>query len=520
MAQPVEQKDLIEALRDPACYPHPVEHVAVHETHISVVLLAGEYAYKLKKPVDLGFLDFSSLDKRRFYCEEELRVNGRFAAALYLDVVPITCENGSIRLEGAGAPVEYAVRMRRFPQEALLGHLAESGGLTESLVRQLAETVAEFHTSVPAAASDDDYGSVEEIRQRALENFPPLRDMDLDAQSAARLDALERWTREYASRLAPVFDARRDGGWVRECHGDLHLDNMLLWQGRVTLFDAIEFAPDLRWIDTANDLAFTLMDLRYRGETAAANAVLSRYLETTGDYEALRVLPFYIAYRAMVRAKVEAVRCAQARDGAVAASARERLRRYLDVAAACMERPPGLVGITHGLSGSGKSTLAQALVERYGYIRLRSDVERKRLFGLDERECSGSGLATGIYSAEASRRTYERLATLARSVVEAGYQPVVDAAFLRTTERAPFRELAQTLGAEFRIFVTDVDQGTLRERLRRRATAGTDASEADEQVLARQLEIVEPLTPAERTFAISDTAALASTSPIGTETGA
>ncbi len=510
MAQPVAQKDLIEALRDPACYPHPVDHVSVHETHISIVLLAGEYAYKLKKPVNLGFLDFSSLDKRRFYCEEELRVNGRFAAALYLDVVPVTRENGNVRVAGAGTVVEYAVRMQRFPQEALLGHLAESGELTGSLIRQLAETVAEFHKSVPASAPDDAYGSVDEIRQRALENFPPLREMDPVPRSAASIDALESWTREQARHLEPVFEARRGDGRVRECHGDLHLDNMLLWQGRVTLFDAIEFAPDLRWIDTANDLAFVLMDLRYRHEAVAANAVLSRYLEITGDYDALRVLPFYIAYRAMVRAKVEAVRCGQAQDGVAADRARDRLGRYLDVAAGCMERSPRLVAITHGLSGSGKSTLAQALVERHGCIRLRSDVERKRLFGLGERDASNSGLATGIYSAEASRRTYERLATLARSVVEAGYQPVVDAAFLRTAERAPFRALAQELEAEFRIFVTDVDEGTLRERLRRRAAAGADASEADEQVLARQLEIVEPLTPTEQGFAVSGAVAKAS----------
>ncbi|MGD8430137.1 MAG: AAA family ATPase, partial [Ectothiorhodospiraceae bacterium] len=477
-AEQRRQRELVEALRSPDAYPHPVGRVEVLETHISTVLLAGEFAYKLKKPVDLGFVDFTTLEQRRFYCAEEIRVNARAAPTLYLGIVPITIHDGRVRMGNGGDPLEFAVRMRRFPQDALLAEVARKGPLPPALVDRMADVVAAMHDSAPVAAPDSEAGQASVIRERMEENFQSLAELPLNSAVLRTVEALRGHADAHWKRLAPVMKRRRDDGRVRECHGDL------------------------RWIDTASDLAFLLMDLRNRDQPTAANRLLSRYLELTGDYSALGVIDFYVAYRAMVRAKIEGIRWNEARDSDAAAAIESALRRYLELAGR-PSAPPRLLVITHGVSGSGKSTVAEAMVERFGYIRLRSDVERKRAFGLHRLAGSASGTGQGIYTEDATELTYQRLGDLARTAVEAGHVPVVDASFLKASARAEFERLADELQAEFRILDVRADDDVIRRRLRQRAGAGNEPSEADERILDHQLATRDPLTDWEKAHAVT-----------------
>lgn len=446
------------------------------ETHISRVLLTPGFAYKFKKPVVLPFLDYGSVDKRRACCEAELRLNRRYAPGLYLDVV-----------EADGEP---AVRMRRFAEADRLDHVCTRGELTAAQLSGLARTIAAFHAEAAVATAESRFGTPEQVLAPAVENFDEL-DRLLPDQAPA-LAALRQWTGAEFERRRTTLAARKAGGFVRECHGDLHLGNLVLLDGKVTPFDAIEFNEDLRWIDVASEIAFTWIDLIDHGRPGLACWLLNEWLIWSGDFAALSVLRFYAVYRAVVRAKVAAL---QGR----AADATE----YLALAGKLAVAPPRACTITFGLSGSGKTTasstrlLADATAST---IRVRSDVERKRLFGLAPDSDSGGA----IYTADATSRTYGRLLALARQALTDGWPVIVDAAFLRRTEREEFRSLAAALGVPFRILACEAPAGELRRRLLARQA---DASEATVEVLEAQLNWAEPLGADERKLAVPPAAA-------------
>ena len=497
--------NLIAALLRAECFPHEVERpVQLRETHISWILLTGRYAYKIKKPVDFGFLDFSTLDKRRFYCEEEVRLNRRFAPQLYLGVEPVTRRDGRIRMGGDGPAVEYAVKMRQFDDGRLLERLAERGALDDALVDDMAAAIAGFHQRAEPAPDDSPWGDPDDIQHWYQENIDHIRPLLEDDGRLRRLQGLEAWGRGECARLRETLDRRRREGWVRECHGDLHLGNLVCIDGRVTLFDCIEFNPNLRWIDVVSEVAFLYMDLEHRGLRRQARRFLNRYLQHTGDYAGLALLPYYLVYRALVRAKVAILRLAQAPDAQERHRARAAYDAYADLAQR-FTRPgrPALM-ITCGLSGSGKSSLAVRLVEWLGAVQIRSDVERKRLFGLAPEARTGSGVDAGIYTREAGRRTYERLLRLARAVVEAGFPVVVDATFLQRARRDAFRELARATGVPFVILYLQAPVELLKRRVRARERAGRDPSEAGVAVLEEQIRDVEPPTPEEGTLVVVD----------------
>jgi uncharacterized protein len=498
-----EQARLVRALRDPTVHGPGVTAVAVIETHISTVLLTGTHAYKIKKPVNLGFLDFSTLAQRKRCCNDELRLNRRLAPGLYLDVVAISGTPDAPVIGGAGPAIEYAVKMREFAQDGLLPAVLARGGLTAPQVDALAAQVAAFHGRVDVAAAGGPYGSPAAILRYALQNFAQIRPLEPDPADVAVLAALEAWTRrEHAERLE-AFAARQRGGFVRECHGDLHLGNVALVDGALTIFDCLEFNADLRWIDVASEVAFVAMDLADRGRADYAHRFVNAWLEATGDYAALPVLPFYLAYRALVRAKVACLRGAQLAPGPDKAALVAEFRGYLRLAQGYAAPARGAIAITHGPAGSGKTTASQALLEAVGAIRVRSDVERKRLAGLAATADSNSEIAGGIYTDDATARTYARLAELAHAIAANGRIALVDATFLARGARDRFRALAAAIGVPFVILSFAAPEAALRERIVERARRGGDASEADLAVLARQLATQEPLAADELSSVVS-----------------
>jgi aminoglycoside phosphotransferase family enzyme/predicted kinase len=489
----LDHQELVNRLRRPAAYPHPVDRVDCIETHISSVLLAGDYAYKLKKPLDLGFLDFSTPALRHAACIDEVRLNRRTAPQLYLDVVTINGPVEAPTIGGDGEVLDHAVRMRRFDQAGLFAHLLAAGRLSPSLIDAVARHIAEFHAAAAPADAAAGFGTAAAVHFPVRQNFDQIRVRTDDAALRARLERLAQWSEAQFTRLAPVFGRRLAEGRVRECHGDLHLGNLVLLDGAPHLFDAIEFSPSLRWIDVVADVAFLVMDLEARERSDLAHRFLNAYLERSGDYDGLHVLAYYLAYRAMVRAKVAAIRLAQV-DGDERAECVAQLETYVALAERYARPARAALLIACGVSGSGKTRASQPLVEARGVIRVRSDVERKRLVGLAPEARSGAGLGTGLYDAEAGRRTYARLAELAATVVAAARVALVDATFLKRAQRDAFRRLAGEHGVPFVILAFEAPPAVLRERVRRRAAEGSDASEADLAVLDAQLAAREPLT--------------------------
>jgi len=522
-------RQLATALTEPGCYPQPPESVEHLETHISTVLLAGDLVYKLKKPLDLGFLDFTTLERRKFYCDEEIRLNGRLAPELYLGVSAITGSPAAPRVDGQGEPLDHAVRMRRFPQSHRLDHLLARGELTRELVDQLADSIAAFHQSdLTRGPPPPPMDTVAGLQQPVLENLHHLEQLQagdnghadqqqqLDGQgdgqgdgpnhgrapadNRQRLRHLIRWMREQTGNTGPWLAERLKQARVRECHGDLHLQNIVCLEGRPVPFDGIEFSPQLRWIDVISEVAFLTMDLDFNARPDLAARFLSRYLDATGDHGGVALLRYYQAYRALVRAKVQRIMLA---DTGMDAEQHRHARRAWDdyLALAGTYTAPGrpCLTITCGLSGSGKSVRALELVERDGAIRLRSDVERKRIHGLAH---TPAGMDAGIYSAEASRAVYRHLAQVADGLLCAGWPVVVDAACLNRQQRDLFRELAGRRGVPFRILYCTAPMDELRQRIAARAAAGNDPSDADAQVLEAQAERFQPPREDEQAFMI------------------
>jgi predicted kinase len=391
--------------------------------------------------------------------------------------------------------------MRRFDDAQRLDRVCARGQLTAQHVSTLARAIVQLQDCAAVTTDPDGFGSATAALRPALDNLSICEQKNADVLTRARLGVLRQWTEQQASQLSPLFAQRLDQGWVRECHGDLHLGNMLLQDGAVRLFDCIEFNAGLRWIDVASDLAFAFMDLLHHGQGGLASWLLSEVLSATGDYGCAPVLRFYAVYRAMVRAKVAAIRLAQPGQPQMpvdpAEGSRRELQAYLGLAER-LARPQALrLTITHGVSGCGKSVAAQQrLLQDAGgsTLRLRSDVERKRLFGLSALQRSGSALDNGLYSATAHAQTYARLAGLADGLLQAGWSVVVDAAFLRRSERQTFADLAHRHGAHFGIVAPQAQVAVLRQRIVARAAAGTDPSEATLEVLDKQLAWVEPLS--------------------------
>ncbi len=478
-----------------ARFPHPVREVELLETHISWVILTGQWAYKLKKPVRFDFLDYSSVQQRLHFCHRELQTNRVWAAGIYQDVVPIFGCGGVLRVGEAGekpaageSVVDHAVQMRQFPQSALLAQQLKAGAISPDMMEQLAADLAALHGRIEAV--EDRPGLAQRAAiEPALENFEYLlNNLRLDDSDRAKVDRLQSWTRQAINAHAALMQRRVDQRRIRNCHGDLHLENLLYLDSHFMPFDGIEFSDTLRQIDVLSEIAFLVMELSEHGYRQHAHRLINRYVEITEDYEGLALLPYYLVYRAMVRAKVDLIRQRQASDDELAAFSPVG-RQYLAYAQGVVQPSTAQLWITYGLSGSGKSVTSKRLVQHRGYFRLRSDVVRKHIAGLDPFTTLSASQLDSLYSAEMTRRTYDRLREQAQQVLSAGFSVIVDATFLKREQRQLFRELAKQLNITFHILHCDAPPEELERRILARQADPSDASVA---VLRSQIASAQP----------------------------
>jgi len=501
-------EDLREALRDPSVFPDPGEDVEVRETHISVLFLTGEFVYKVKKPIRTDFLDYRSLQQRQLFCQQEVRLDQRYADGLYVGVVPICQVDGRFQVEGNGEPVEYAVKMRRFPQEALLSRRLEAGEYSTGEVRQLADEVARFHLAAEQCDAEFARGWPDFVTGNLTEMVQRI-EPTLDERQRGLLQPVRQWSDAFLQEYRPYFAQRAAKGFVRECHGDLHVENVLRWHGRWVPFDGIEFNERLRLIDVMADVAFLVMDFAARGGWHWSHSFLNAYLEVTGDYRQLALMKWFEVYRATVRVLVASIRLQQPGLSAEERGGTEAdLQSHLELAHRYTQPSRPRLWITHGLSGSGKTTVSERWVQyggdqHVGTIRLRSDIERKRMMNQLETPLVRPDT---LYHDRTTKLTYERLYDLAGALLRAGRSVVVDATFLRRADRSVFAAMADRYGVPFGIIDCDANMATLRQRLTDRQRRGTDASDADTSVLEAQTHMLEPLTDEERQCVVTEPA--------------
>jgi len=500
--------DSLATLLEPGAYPHPVDRIELVTTHISWVLLAGDYAYKIKRPVRYPFIDLTSLERRRLLCEEELRLNRRFAPELYIEVCKVVGVAGAARMQSQesaaacpacdGPVIEYAVRMHRFSRDEELDQLLDRHRIEPYELEAFGHELAQMHARAPAAAVTSSWGRPEAIHSELIRNLLECADAAALFGSAGEVLKLRSALQAKAEVCAPWMGARRGNGRIRECHGDLHSRNIVRVRGRLVAFDCLEYEPAWRWIDTADEIAFLTSDLKARGRPLHAQAFRAGYLAESGDYQACRLLTLYEAHRALVRAKVAALEAAQRPDAAAKdALRREHLRLLAFAAQALMSRKPCLL-LMGGLSGSGKTWLARQLAERLSAVHIRSDVERKRRAGLRELTPSHSRVGEDLYSAQATATLHADLERAAEDVLSGGLPAIVDATFLTRTQRARFAELADRCGVGLQLIWCEAPEPLLRARIAERMRAKRDASEADLGVLAWQLARAEEPAAEER----------------------
>ncbi len=494
--QMTEHKILVQSILQGKLLPEQ-EHQSFKliETHISSVIVGDDIVYKLKKPVDFGFLDFSTLQKRHFYCNEEIRLNRRLSPQLYIDVLPVYGSVDDPLLTAQGKAIEYMVRMKPFAQSAQLDRLMQQGNLTLDIIRRFADYIAAFHQNAARVDVSSSFGNPETIKLPVDENFTQIRSFIKSNRAIYQLQQLEVWSEAEFSCIQSLLQQRRSEGFIRECHGDLHLRNLAWMNDQPMAFDCIEFDPKLYWIDVISDLSFLWMDLRLNQREDLAWLLLNQYLSRNGDYSSLAVLRYYSVYRALVRAKIAAINVSQSGSE----DSVDDLEKHMDLALTLSKQSKPVIYLMHGPSASGKSTLSQQLSAPLQAVILRSDVERKRLFGLIAEHNAASDPDKGIYSSEATQQTYQHMLELSCQVLRAGYSVIVDATFSDPHQRALFTEDADIKKYCCVILDLQVSEAKLRQRIQQRKR---DVSDADIRILENQLQNWQPLNQDEKAYAV------------------
>jgi len=490
----------LKSLLKPDAYPEHVTGVELVQTHVSYIFLTDRHAYKVKKPVDFGFLNFSTIDRRRFYCNEEVRLNRRLCPDIYEGVVELRETASGAAFHGNGTVIDYAVKMKRLPAGRMLDRLVDSGAVTRSDMREISRRIAEFHRTAPTSPSIAEYGRLERIMFNWQENFEqtvPFEGLTLPAHER---EVIRSWVESFAAGHGQVFQQRVDDGFIRECDGDIHLENICLDDGAVHIFDCIEFNERFRCCDTAADIAFLLMDLDYHGRHDLSDDVIDEYMARSGDRGLAVLIDFYKIYRAFVRGKVESFRL---NDGAIApedqALARRRAARYFRMARGYIERrrlKPTLF-ITCGLMGSGKSTLAGQLAFELGIASFDSDTTRKQIAGMSPDTAAADAFGAGLYDRSSSDATYAALLQRAEEQLQNGASVIIDAAFPTRLRRIPFAALAERLQVPLVILHVACSEAENRRRLLEREASGRSVSDGRAELLAAQAAGFEPPVQAE-----------------------
>jgi aminoglycoside phosphotransferase family enzyme/predicted kinase len=486
--------ELVKALLEPKAYPEAAGRIELMQTQMSFVFLTREFVYKVKKAVDLGYLDYTTLDKRRFFCQKEVELNRRLCPEIYLGVVPITQDKGVIRIGGRGEAIEYAVRMRRLPQEKMLNVLLAKNGVTAEMITGVARKLAAFHNKAETSPEISAFGGVKAITRNADENFDQTEKYVGKTISEDNFQHIKEYTDSFIQQNTPLFNKRVNEGRIRDCHGDLHAAH-ICFTNDICIYDCIEFNDRFRYCDVASEMAFLAMDLDHYGRADLSRSLIKAYVAGSGDKELIRLLGFYKGYRAYVRGKVESFKLddpyisedEKIRTQDIAAS-------YFDLARAYTRARPVLF-ITVGLVGTGKSTLAQALARRLGLAVISSDVTRKQLAGIPVTEHRFEGFDSGIYSAELSRRTYDKMFSVAGDILSEGGSVVLDASFIRAEERLNAKRVAEETGADFCIIECRLDEKNIKERLERRLK-GKAVSDGRWEIYRPQREAFEPVREA------------------------
>ena len=458
---------MVRGLLRPAAYPEPTTRVSLEQTQMSFVFLTDGYAYKVKKPVDLGYLDYTTLEKRLHFCHKEMELNRRLCADAYLDVVKITHRNNSFAIGGEGEAIEYAVRMRRLPQKRMMDALLEKNGVTDEMVSRLAEKIATFHRQADTNKEISAFGGIETIIQNTEENFSQTDKYIGRTISRWQLERIMEYTRRFIAQNKPLFAGRVKEGRIRDCHGDLHTAHICFEDG-ICVYDCIEFNDRFRYGDVAAEVAFLAMDLDHHGRADLSRIFVDKYIGFSRDEGLKKLLPFYKCYRAYIRGKVA---CFKLDDPYIHPDERRQTQQtaagYFDLACAYVKSKPSLF-ITVGLVGSGKSTLAQALAKRMGLAVISSDVTRKRLAAIPRTEHRFEEFDSGIYSPEFSRKTYDTMFAQAREILSDGGSVVLEASFIKAEERQKASDIAAETGAQFFTLECNLDKELTRQRLSRR----------------------------------------------------
>ncbi len=501
---------LIQQMLQPGFYPHPVqEPIQLLQTHISYVVLTGDYAYKVKKPANFGFLDFSTLAQRHHFCNEELRLNQRLSPNLYIAVLAIGQDGtGTYQLLTAADAqaqnsVEYTLQMRQFPQETLFSQLFAADQLTSELMQALGKQVADFHAQAATDPEIQAYGSVAAVQQVDVNNYALSEGFMGQSQTQTQFDQTRQFTSQFFADHADWFAQRQTEGKVRECHGDLHLNNICMYQGQIQVFDCIEFNREFRNIDVIYDVAFMVMDLEFQGRVDLANLFLNTYLEQTGDYWGAALLPLYLSMRAYIRGNVNSLALNDpAISDAEKAQFLARGQAYYRLAWDYTQRGhrQGQMVLMSGLSGSGKSTVARKLAQGLNAIHLRSDAVRKHLAGLSlqERGAAAADFGGGIYTLEMTQKTYDRLTELGLLLVQQGWTVILDAKYDREALRSAAIQAAQAQQVPIHIVQCSAPEAVLRDRLQSRTG---DIADATADILHQQMQHAEPLTSQEQAIA-------------------
>ncbi len=488
-----DREHMLAALSNAGAYPHPADELVHLHTHISDVFLAGAYAYKVKKPVELGFLDFTALSSRRQACEDEVRLNRRLAPQIYLGVVPIRDVGGNFKVgsgsdDGGAEIADYAVKMVRMPQEGMLDRLAAAGNLDHDQMRDVARQLARFHGLAEHGPHIDLYGSLDNIADHIRQNFAQTEPYIGRSITRSQFERIRSYTQNFMHTNAALFSARVSAGRIVDGHGDLHLRNMCLYGDAVAIFDCIEFSQRFRAGDVIGDIAFLTMDLDARNLPRLGNCFLNEYLQRTDDYAGLAVLDFYQTYRACVRGKVASFLLDGASSEAQRLAAANEASHYFNLAREYTTGRAGGLLITCGPSASGKTTIARQAAEAVGGITVRSDAVRKHLAGLQLEQHQATSYARGIYSTEMTEQTYKTLLQNAREIVSSGRWAILDATFLRRTYRLQAAALARSLGTAFGIICCCTPRSELERRLDLRSRTQGDISDATHAVLHQQLQ--------------------------------